>query len=173
MFEALNRIPKDGHGVDMMRVRDWALRWVTACWLMDTVKDRASGLGLSQARGGPGACSTALQAHSLTRPPLLPLSVCSGRASLYRQTILLSSFPSAEMNALLGRTCRNHAGKVRLWPTHRGVLGHIIPQARQVFERLPAPAAADGAAPMTGAKNGGVRGLGPGCLLLGWTTSLV
>lgn len=27
VFEALNRIPKDGHGVDMMRVRDWALRW--------------------------------------------------------------------------------------------------------------------------------------------------
>lgn len=26
VFEALNRIPKDGHGVDMMRVRDWALR---------------------------------------------------------------------------------------------------------------------------------------------------
>ena len=23
---ALNRIPRDGHGVDMMRVRDWALR---------------------------------------------------------------------------------------------------------------------------------------------------
>lgn len=26
VFEALNQIPKDGHGVDMMRVRDWALR---------------------------------------------------------------------------------------------------------------------------------------------------
>jgi hypothetical protein len=26
VFEALNRIPKEGHGVDMMRVRDWALR---------------------------------------------------------------------------------------------------------------------------------------------------
>ncbi|PRW59313.1 U3 small nucleolar RNA-associated 25 [Chlorella sorokiniana] len=96
VFEALNRIPRDGHGVDMMRVRDWAL---------------------------------------------------GGRASLYRQTILLSSFPSAEMNALLGRTCRNHAGKVRVWPTHRGVLGQIIPQARQVFERLPAPA--DGGALVT------------------------
>lgn len=24
---ALNRTPQDGHGVDMMRVRDWALRW--------------------------------------------------------------------------------------------------------------------------------------------------
>ena len=30
---ALNAIPRDGHGVDMMRVRDWALR-----------QDRAGGL---------------------------------------------------------------------------------------------------------------------------------
>lgn len=159
MFEALNRIPKDGHGVDMMRVRDWALRWVLACWLMDTVKDRASGLGLSQAQGSQLVPTLLRSKHAasggLTQPPLLTLSVCSGRASLYRQTILMSSFPSAEMNALLGRTCRNHAGKVRLWPTHRGVLGHIIPQARQVFERLPVPAAADGAAPMTGAESEG------------------
>lgn len=58
------------------------------------------------------------------------------------------------MNALLGRTCRNHAGKVRVWPTHRGVLGQIIPQARQVFERLPAPAAVDGGAPVTGVLSG-------------------
>lgn len=49
------------------------------------------------------------------------------------------------MGALLARSCRNHGGKARLWPTHRGVLGQIIPQARQVFERLPA-AAAEGAA---------------------------
>lgn len=89
--------------------------------------------------------------HPPTHPSLLPSACRSGRASLYRQTILLSSFPSAEMNALLGRTCRNHAGKVRVWPTHRGVLGQIIPQARQVFERLPAPAAASGGAPVTGA----------------------
>lgn len=64
---------------------------------------------------------------------------------LYRQTILLSSFASAEMNALLGRCCRNHAGRVRLVPAHRGVLGEVVPQARQVFERLPVAARAGGA----------------------------
>ncbi|KAL4425892.1 hypothetical protein ABPG75_009908 [Micractinium tetrahymenae] len=100
VFEALNQIPKDGHGVDMMRVRDWAL---------------------------------------------------SGRGALYRQTVLLSSFASAEMNALLARTCRNAAGKARLKPTHRGVLSRVIPQARQVFERLPAAAADGGAAPTSDA----------------------
>ncbi|KAL4445727.1 hypothetical protein ABPG77_008926 [Micractinium sp. CCAP 211/92] len=100
VFEALNRIPKDGHGVDMMRVRDWAL---------------------------------------------------SGHGALYRQTVLLSSFASAEMNALLARTCRNAAGKVRLKPVQRGVLSRIIPQARQVFERLPAADAAAGGAPATDA----------------------
>ncbi|EFN57411.1 hypothetical protein CHLNCDRAFT_142850 [Chlorella variabilis] len=65
-----------------------------------------------------------------------------GRGALYRQTVLLSSFASAEMNALLARTCRNHAGRVRVHPSCRGVLSRVIPQARQVFERLPATVAA-------------------------------
>lgn len=71
----------------------------------------------------------------------------SGRGALYRQTVLLSSFASAEMNALLARTCRNAAGKARLRPSHHGVLSHVIPQARQVFERLPAAVAEGGAPP--------------------------
>ncbi len=74
--------------------------------------------------------------------PVLPLSACSGRGGLYRQTILLSSFASAEMNALMARTCRNHAGRVRVLPAYRGVLSCIIHQARQLFERLPAAVAA-------------------------------
>jgi U3 small nucleolar RNA-associated protein 25 len=76
---------------------------------------------------------------------------CSGRGALYRQTVLLSSFASAEMNALLGRCCRNHAGRVRLLPAHRGVLGEVVPQVRQVFERLPAAAAASGSGAATDA----------------------
>ena len=48
------------------------------------------------------------------REPLL-----AGRGALYRQTILLSSFASAEMNALMHRTCSNWAGCVKLKSTHQ------------------------------------------------------
>ena len=48
------------------------------------------------------------------REPLLV-----GRGALYRQTILLSSFASAEMNALMHRTCSNWAGCVKLKSTHQ------------------------------------------------------
>ena len=38
----------------------------------------------------------------------------SGHAKQHRQTILLSSFATAEANALFNRMCVNHAGKARL-----------------------------------------------------------
>ena len=38
----------------------------------------------------------------------------SGHAKQHRQTILLSSFATAEANALFNRMCINHAGKARL-----------------------------------------------------------
>lgn len=38
----------------------------------------------------------------------------SGNGAAYRQTIVLSSFASAEMNALFNRTCTNWAGRVKL-----------------------------------------------------------
>ena len=37
-------------------------------------------------------------------------------ARRYRQTIVLSSFASPEMNALLSRQCGSHAGKAKLVP---------------------------------------------------------
>ena len=43
----------------------------------------------------------------------------SGQARQFRQTILLSSFASAEVNALFNRSCSNHAGKVRLKVSHK------------------------------------------------------
>ena len=48
------------------------------------------------------------------REPLL-----AGQGALYRQTILLSSFSSAEMNALTNRTCCNWAGQIKLKQTHQ------------------------------------------------------
>ena len=67
MFEALNGLPKDMHGGDIMRVFDWYL---------------------------------------------------AGHGKHYRQSILLSSFVSPEMNALFSRLCLSHAGKVKLQLAH-------------------------------------------------------
>ena len=60
----------------------------------------------------------------------------SGLARHYRQTVLVSSFASAEMAALFGRHCANHAGRWRLRAEPAGVLGSIVAQVRQLFERV-------------------------------------
>ncbi|KAK9820865.1 hypothetical protein WJX81_006561 [Elliptochloris bilobata] len=65
----------------------------------------------------------------------------AGRARHVRQTILLASFASAELNAL-ARGCANVAGRARLQPTYEGVLGSVLPRVRQLFERFRAPSAA-------------------------------
>jgi hypothetical protein len=52
----------------------------------------------------------------------------SGYARHYRQTVLLSSFASADMNALSGRACANHAGRLSLQPDPPGVLSAVVPQ---------------------------------------------
>lgn len=54
----------------------------------------------------------------------------SGHAQQHRQTILLSSFASAEANALFNRACRNHAGKVRLKVNHK-VWNTLVPLGQQ------------------------------------------
>jgi U3 small nucleolar RNA-associated protein 25 len=67
----------------------------------------------------------------------------SGQAKHYRQTIVLSSFASAELNSLLVRKCSNHSGRIRLYQVHHpGVLRHIVPQVRQIYERLSLPVGA-------------------------------
>ena len=43
----------------------------------------------------------------------------SGNGVAYRQVIMLSSFASAEMNALFSRTCANWAGRVTLRVDHQ------------------------------------------------------
>ncbi|KAL3155972.1 hypothetical protein ABBQ32_012964 [Trebouxia sp. C0010 RCD-2024] len=66
----------------------------------------------------------------------------SGHAKQHRQTILLSSFATAEANALFNRACVNSAGKVRLKVQHKGVLGLTLSPVRQLFERIPSSSAA-------------------------------
>lgn len=79
MLEALNRLPKAQHGVDIMRVRRHLL---------------------------------------------------AGQGQLYRQTLLTSSFPAPQLNAVFGRLCCSHAGKLRLVPQPAGVLAQVVPQVR-------------------------------------------
>ncbi|DBA68662.1 TPA: hypothetical protein ACH3X2_013458 [Trebouxia sp. C0005] len=66
----------------------------------------------------------------------------SGHARQHRQTILLSSFATAEANALFNRMCVNHAGKARLKVSYKGVLGHTLSPVRQLFERIASSTAA-------------------------------
>jgi len=78
VMEALNQLPRQQHGVDIMRVREWQL---------------------------------------------------SGWAKHYRQNILLSSFLSPEMNALVGGPlCANHAGRLKVRHEEQGVLSRVVPQ---------------------------------------------
>lgn len=74
MFEHLNKLPEEQHGVDIMRVREWCL----------------AGLGRN-----------------------------------FRQTLVLTSFLSAEINSLAARLCCNHAGRTKLEMTHKGVLSKV------------------------------------------------
>lgn len=64
-----------------------------------------------------------------------------GAGRSFRQTVLLSSFSFPEANALMGRACCNWAGRAVVRQQHEGVLGAVIPQLRQVFERVTAMAA--------------------------------
>ena len=92
LFSSCNQLPKDQHGVDIMRVHE---------------------------------------------PHL------NGLARNLRQTIVLSSFPCAEINALVRNECANLAGRVRWKESFPGVLGWAARAVRnagglrQQFERLP------------------------------------
>lgn len=67
----------------------------------------------------------------------------NGHAKHLRQTVLLSSHASAEMNALMRNECANVEGRARWRETHAGVLGVAANSVRnagglrQQFERVP------------------------------------
>ncbi|GBF92110.1 hypothetical protein Rsub_04457 [Raphidocelis subcapitata] len=94
VLDALNKLPQQQHGNDIMRVREWYL---------------------------------------------------TGRAALYRQTIVTSSFASPDLMGILSKRCLSHAGKARLVAQPAGVLSQIVPQLRQTFERFGAASAAQSA----------------------------
>ncbi|KAG0230411.1 rRNA-binding ribosome biosynthesis protein utp25 [Actinomortierella wolfii] len=86
VFEYLNLIPKDPHGCDFSRVRNWYL---------------------------------------------------DGRSKYLRQTIMISSFPTPEINAIFKKHSRNVAGKLRITQAYEhGTIVDVIPQVQQSFNRI-------------------------------------
>eukprot|EP00803_Ostreobium_quekettii_P009280 evm.model.scf_467.5 EVM.evm.TU.scf_467.5 scf_467:47937-59807(+) len=65
-----------------------------------------------------------------------------GNARHFRQTVMLSSFGTADLNAMFNK-CSNFGGMAMLhcWP--QGVLGKIRPLVHQVFERVNVPSLSD------------------------------
>jgi len=64
-------------------------------------------------------------------------------AQYYRQTILLSSYLTPEINALFNGLCFNYEGKIKMVTEHAGVLPKIQLEARQVYERFDASSIAE------------------------------
>ncbi|GAB4850653.1 hypothetical protein Ancab_029964 [Ancistrocladus abbreviatus] len=57
-------------------------------------------------------------------------------AQFYRQTIILSSYLTPDMNALFNHHCVNFEGKLKLSCEYKGVLPKVILQVRQIYERF-------------------------------------
>ncbi|KAG0502594.1 hypothetical protein HPP92_002666 [Vanilla planifolia] len=66
-----------------------------------------------------------------------------GHARFYRQTILLGSFLTPDMNALFNRVCVNYEGKVKLISKHKGLLHKVLLQVCQVYHRFEASSVVD------------------------------
>ncbi|XP_010459374.1 PREDICTED: U3 small nucleolar RNA-associated protein 25-like isoform X1 [Camelina sativa] len=61
-----------------------------------------------------------------------------GHAQFFRQSIILSSYSTPEINSLFNRRCLNYKGKMKLACEYKGVLQKVLLPVRQVFERFDA-----------------------------------
>ncbi|KAG7592037.1 Digestive organ expansion factor predicted [Arabidopsis thaliana x Arabidopsis arenosa] len=61
-----------------------------------------------------------------------------GHARFYRQSIILSSYLTPEMNSLFNRQCLNYKGKMKLACEYKGVLEKVLLPVRQIYERFDA-----------------------------------
>ncbi|KAJ3234014.1 rRNA-binding ribosome biosynthesis protein utp25 [Chytriomyces hyalinus] len=62
-----------------------------------------------------------------------------GRSALLRQSILLSAFPTPEINALMAKACKNVDGRVKISKSYRGSVGEVVVQVPQMFNRITSP----------------------------------
>ncbi|XP_048586436.1 U3 small nucleolar RNA-associated protein 25 homolog [Nematostella vectensis] len=61
----------------------------------------------------------------------------NGWSKYYRQTLVISSFPSPELNSLFNSYCHNFAGKGRTCPKDvSGTISQVVTQVPQVFHRI-------------------------------------
>ncbi|CAH1262114.1 DIEXF [Branchiostoma lanceolatum] len=61
----------------------------------------------------------------------------NGWAKFYRQTLIFSSIPSPEINAIFNKQCHNYSGKVQVSnPPARGTICQVALQLPQVFQRV-------------------------------------
>ncbi|KAH0864085.1 hypothetical protein Bca4012_094221 [Brassica carinata] len=61
-----------------------------------------------------------------------------GQARFYRQSIILSSYLTPEMNGLFNRQCLNYKGRIKLACEYKGVLEKVLLPVRQIYERFDA-----------------------------------
>ncbi|EOA37780.1 hypothetical protein CARUB_v10012647mg [Capsella rubella] len=61
-----------------------------------------------------------------------------GHARFYRQSIILSSYLTPEINSLFNRLCLNYEGKMKLACEYKGVLQKVLLPVRQIYERFDA-----------------------------------
>lgn len=66
-----------------------------------------------------------------------------GHAQFYRQSIILGSHLSPEINALIDRHCLNYQGKVKLECNYKGVLRKVSADVRQIYEKFDAKSIGD------------------------------
>ncbi|GAB2275258.1 hypothetical protein Dimus_010018 [Dionaea muscipula] len=59
-----------------------------------------------------------------------------GHAQFYRQTIILSSYLTPDINALFNHHCVNYEGKIKLSCQYKGILPKVIPGMRQIYKRF-------------------------------------
>uniref|UniRef100_A0A1J3GHW3 Digestive organ expansion factor-like protein n=2 Tax=Noccaea caerulescens TaxID=107243 RepID=A0A1J3GHW3_NOCCA len=59
-------------------------------------------------------------------------------ARFYRQSIILSSYLTPEINNLFNRNCLNYKGKMKLACEYKGVLQKVLLPVRQIYERFDA-----------------------------------
>ncbi|KAJ3243378.1 rRNA-binding ribosome biosynthesis protein utp25 [Chytriomyces hyalinus] len=62
-----------------------------------------------------------------------------GRSALLRQSILLSAFPTPEINALMAKSCKNVDGRIKISKQFRGSVGEVVVQVPQMYNRITSP----------------------------------
>ncbi|CAH2037116.1 unnamed protein product [Thlaspi arvense] len=78
-----------------------------------------------------------IKQHGTSVMRIRPLYL-DGHARFYRQSIILGSYLTPEINALFNHHCLNYKGKMKLVCEYKGVLQKVLLPVRQIYERFDA-----------------------------------